>query len=219
MITRLAISGYRSIRDLVLAPGQLTVMTGTKELAVTVALDWRARLIGIALYPRARPHAPRPLMLINTPSIEQLSNVISQVTGPAFLLAAEAQLLAVLVSRLERIVDRSRMISQTDGASAEYAHLQAELPILRKRGMLMHYAMYWGVASCIVTCVLVIVSFAAAYLHVRHEYGAGLLFAVAMALFTAALVAFARELQLGYVEIIGGPKPPQRPARKSYPHA
>ena len=34
-------------------------------------------------------------MLINTPSIEQLSTVISQVTGPAFLLAAEAQLLAV----------------------------------------------------------------------------------------------------------------------------
>lgn len=213
MITRLAISGYRSIRDLVLAPGRLSVVTGAKELAVTVTLDWRARLIGIA----ARPHAPRPLMLINTPSIEQLSNVISQVTGPAFLLAAEAQLLAVLVSRLERIVDRSRMIAQTDASSAEYAHLQAELPILRKRGMLMHYAMYWGVASCIVTCVLVIVSFAAAYLHVRHEYGAGLLFAVAMALFTAALVAFARELQLGYLEIID-PKPPQRPARKSYPH-
>ncbi len=70
--------------------------------------------------------------------------MISQVTGPAFLLAAEAQLLAVLVSRLERIVDRSRMIAQTDGDSAEYAHLQAELPILRKRGLLMHYAMYWG---------------------------------------------------------------------------
>lgn len=157
-------------------------------------------------------------MLINTPSIEQLSTVISQVTGPAFLLAAEAQLLAVLVSRLERIVDRSRMIAQTDGASAEYAHLQAELPILRQRGMLMHYAMYWGVASCIVTSVLVIISFAAAYLHMRHEYGAGLLFALAMALFTAALIAFARELQLAFLEINGAVKPLQRPARKSYPH-
>ena len=82
----------------------------------------------------------------------------------------------------------------------------------------MHYAIYWGVASCIVTSILVIVSFGAAYLHVRHEYGAGLLFAVAMALFTAALVAFARELQLGYLEISGGAMPSQRPAQKSYPH-
>jgi hypothetical protein len=156
-------------------------------------------------------------MLINTPSIEQLSNVISQVTGPAFLLAAEAQFLTVLVSRLDRIVDRSRIIARTDSDGAEYADLKAELPILRKRGLLMHHAMYWGVASCIVTSVLVIVSFAAAYLHVRHEYGAGLLFALAMALFTAALIAFARELQLGYLEISGGAKPAQRPARKSRP--
>ena len=28
MITRLTISGYRSIRDLVLAPGRLTIVTG-----------------------------------------------------------------------------------------------------------------------------------------------------------------------------------------------
>ncbi|RNJ49709.1 DUF2721 domain-containing protein [Methylocystis hirsuta] len=157
-------------------------------------------------------------MLLNTPSIEQLSNVISQVTGPAFLLAAEAQLLSVLVSRLERIVDRSRIIAATEGDSAEYARLKAELPILRQRGVLMHRAMYWGVASCIVTSVLVIISFAAAYLHMRHEYGAGLLFALAMALFTAALIAFARELQLAFLEINGGVKPARTPARKSYPH-
>ena len=144
--------------------------------------------------------------------------LISQVTGAAFLLAAEAQLLSVLVSRLERIVDRSRSIDRTDSDSAEYADVKSELRILRRRGLLMHYAMYWSVASCIVTSVLVIVSFGAAYLPVRHEYGAGLLFALAMALFTAALIAFARELQLGYIEISGGAKPPQRPARKSRPH-
>ncbi|MGJ0451915.1 MAG: DUF2721 domain-containing protein [Methylocystis sp.] len=144
--------------------------------------------------------------------------LISQVTGAAFLLAAEAQLLSVLVSRLERIVDRSRSIDRTDSDSAEYADVKSELRILRRRGLLMHYAMYWSVASCIVTSVLVIVSFGAAYLPVRHEYGAGLLFALAMALFTAALIAFARELQLGYIEISGGAMPPQTPARKSRPH-
>ncbi len=157
-------------------------------------------------------------MLIDTPSIEQLSNVISQVTGPAFLLAAEAQLLSVLVSRLDRIVDRTRTIDETGDDDSQALALKAELPILRKRGRLMHRAIYWGVASCIVTSVLVILGFAAAFLRVRHEYGAGFLFALAMALFTAALIAFARELQLGYLEIEGTARPRQTPARKSYPH-
>jgi hypothetical protein len=139
-------------------------------------------------------------MLISTPSIEQLSNVISQVTGPAFLLAAEAQLLSVLVSRLDRIVDRSRDLAGLDDEDAR-AHFKTELPILLRRARLMHRSIYWGVASCIVTSLLVILGFGAAFFHVPHEYGAGLLFVAAMMLFTAALVAFAQEVKLGYSEI------------------
>lgn len=139
-------------------------------------------------------------MLLETPSLEQLSNVISQVTGPAFLLAAEAQLLAVLVARLDRIVDRSRALSAL-GDDDPRVHLKAELPILRRRAKLMHRAIHWGVASCIVTSLLVIVGFVSALLHVQHEYGAGVMFAAAMALFTAALIAFWREIALGFSEI------------------
>jgi hypothetical protein len=139
--------------------------------------------------------------MIDALSIEQLSTVISQVTGPAFLLAAEAQLLAVLVSRLDRIIDRLREIDAQDDEAR--AHLKAELPILAQRAKLMHRSIYWGVGSCIATSVLVILGFAAAFLHVRHEYGAGVLFAFAMALFTGALIAFARELRLGFSEIEG----------------
>jgi hypothetical protein len=151
-----------------------------------------------------------------SPSIEQLSTVISQVTGPAFLLAAEAQLLAVLVSRLDRLVDRSRQLDGLDDESR--AHLKVELPVLRTRAKLIHRAIYWGVGSCIATSILVILGFAAAFFHMRHEYGAGFLFAFAMMLFTAALIAFARELQLGFSEIEGNFRPRQTLARKLYPH-
>ncbi|WP_442754915.1 DUF2721 domain-containing protein [Methylocystis sp. JAN1] len=139
-------------------------------------------------------------MIFDTPSIEHLSNVISQVTGPAFLLAAEAQLLSVLVSRLDRIVDRSRELMELSDEDAQ-AHRKVELPILRKRAVLVHRSIYWGVASCVVTSFLVIVAFAAALLRFRHEYGAAFLFVTAMALFTAALIAFGREVKLGYSEI------------------
>jgi len=139
-------------------------------------------------------------MFIDTPTIQQLSNVITQVTGPAFLLAAEAQLLSVLVSRLDRIVDRLRELAELSDEDAQ-AHRKIELPILRKRAVLVHRSIYWGVASCVVTSLLVIVAFAAAFFRFRHEYGAALLFVAAMALFTAALVAFAQEVRLGYSEI------------------
>ncbi len=137
---------------------------------------------------------------IQTPSIEQLSSVISQVAGPAFLLAAEAQLLSVLVARLDRIVDRSRELAARGDEDGE-AHRRNELPVLRARAVLVHRSIYWGVASCVVTSLLVILSFAAAFFRVHHEYGAGILFVVAMALFTAALVAFGQEVRLAYFEI------------------
>jgi hypothetical protein len=137
--------------------------------------------------------------------------VISQVTGPAFLLAAEAQLLTVLVARMDRIIDRSRALSALGEGDAQ-AHLKAELPTLQRRAILMHRSIYWTVASGIVTSFLVILGFATAFFHMRHEYGAALLFTVALALFTAGLIAFAREVKLAFSEIDGSVSPPRKPA-------
>ncbi|MGJ0506309.1 MAG: DUF2721 domain-containing protein [Methylocystis sp.] len=156
-------------------------------------------------------------MLLETPTVQQLSNVISLVTGPAFLLAAEAQLLSVLVSRLDRIVDRSRLFDSLESEDVR-AQLSDELPVLEKRARLMHKAIYWGVASCVVTSMLVIISFLAAFFHIRHEYGAGFLFAVAMALFTAALVAFGREVRLNAYEIDRATLILRKRAERSCPH-
>jgi hypothetical protein len=153
-----------------------------------------------------------------TPSIEQLSSVISQVTGPAFLLAAEAQLLSVLISRLDRIVDRARDIAEMSEEDAR-AHRKVELPILRRRAKLVHRSIYLGVASCVVTSFLVILGFGAAFFRFRHEYGAGALFILAMALFTWALIAFARELRLGYSEIEAGAELLKKPGWLRRSHA
>lgn len=145
-------------------------------------------------------------MLVESPSLEQLSTVISQVTGPAFLLAAEAQLLAVLVSRMDRITDRSRALSALADDDPE-ARRKAELPILRRRATLMHRAIYWGVASCIITCLMVILGFVMAFMRFAHEYGAAAMFGIAMATFTSALIAFWREVRLGFSEFELGATP------------
>jgi hypothetical protein len=157
-------------------------------------------------------------MTFDSLSVQQLSTVIYQVTGPAFLLAAEAQLLSVLVTRMDRIVDRSHLLDRL-GDGEDIAQLREELPVLEKRARLMHKAIYWGVASCIVTSVLVILSFVAAFLRMRHEYGAGIMFAVAMALFTAALVFFGREVRLSAFEVDRTALILRKRVEKSSPHA
>ena len=55
-------------------------------------------------------------MITETPSVNQLAQVISQAAAPAFLLGALAAFISVLISRLNRIIDRTIMLN---GISAE----------------------------------------------------------------------------------------------------
>jgi hypothetical protein len=61
-------------------------------------------------------------------------------------------------------------------------------------------ATYLALTSGICTALLLVVGFASAYLGIRHEYGAGLLFAVAISLLGAALFKFGQEVRLGLSE-------------------
>jgi hypothetical protein len=139
-------------------------------------------------------------MFIDSPSVSQLSTVISQVAGPAFLLAAQAEFVGVLVSRLDRVVDRSRFLLSLRDDDPQIG-LRREMPTLQKRAIFLHHAIYWSVGSGIVTSLLVILAFATAMLHFKHEYGAAIMFTLALAMFAAALIAFAREIRLAFSEI------------------
>ena len=135
-------------------------------------------------------------MLPDTPTINQLSLVISQAMAPAFLLVAVASFLSVLTNHMSRIIDRSRAINAISDEDINKAHLKSSLPQLKIRATLVNRAIYWAVASGTVTCILMIVAFASAYFGVRHEPVAAILFTLALFLFTAALISFAREVRV-----------------------
>jgi hypothetical protein len=139
-------------------------------------------------------------MLLDTPSINQLSTVISQVAGPAFLLAAQAEFLDVLISRMDRVVDRSRSLSVLSDDDPQ-VNLRTELPALQQRAGLLHRAIYWTVGSGVVTSLLVILAFLTAFFRFRHEVGAAIMFTIALAMFAAALIVFAREVKLAFSEV------------------
>jgi ABC-type spermidine/putrescine transport system permease subunit I len=139
-------------------------------------------------------------MLPDTPSVEQLSQVIAQVTGPAFLLGAVAGFVSLLISRMNRIIDRSQSLDAIKDDDAVRVKLKSDIPRLKRRALLLNKAIFFSTVSAIVTCVLVIVAFATAYYNIRHEYGVGLLFVLALAFFIVSLVNLARETHIALHE-------------------
>jgi ABC-type spermidine/putrescine transport system permease subunit I len=138
--------------------------------------------------------------LPDTPTATQLSQVISQVTAPAFLLGAVAAFVSVLISRMNRIIDRSQALNAIADDHTVKASLKSDIPRLKARAVLLNKAIFFSTISAIVTSLLVIVAFVSAYFNIAHEYGVGVLFVVALSFFTASLVNLARETRIALHE-------------------
>lgn len=72
-------------------------------------------------------------MIPDTPSISQLAHVISQATAPAFLLGALAAFIALLINRMNRIVDRTAILNAIPDHDTARSRLKPDLPRLRRR--------------------------------------------------------------------------------------
>jgi Protein of unknown function (DUF2721) len=138
-------------------------------------------------------------VLTETPTITQLSTVIAQATAPAFLLGALSGFIAILIARLNRIIDRP-VPSKTGSADLYGTELQKDMPRLKARAGLINRAIMWAVASSIATALLLIVAFFIAFFQLPHEYGVAVLFVIALGTFTVSLVNLAREVQLAVMD-------------------
>jgi Protein of unknown function (DUF2721) len=139
-------------------------------------------------------------MLPVTPSVSQLSQVISQAAAPAFLLGALAAFIAVLISRLNRIVDRTVVLNGIPDDDTVRTRLKADLPRLMRRAAMMNRAIFWAVVASIALTLLVIVAFVTAFLQLQHERGVALFFMISLGAFTVSLVDFAREVRIALSE-------------------
>jgi hypothetical protein len=139
-------------------------------------------------------------MISDTPSVSQLSQVISQAAAPAFLLGALAAFIAVLISRLNRIVDRTIILNGISHDDAARSRLKADLPRLMRRAAMMNRAIFWSVIASIALTLLVIVAFVTAFFQLQHERGVALFFMISLGAFTISLVDFAREVRIALSE-------------------
>jgi hypothetical protein len=139
-------------------------------------------------------------MIPEMPSVSQLSHVIAQAAAPAFLLGALAAFIAVLIARLNRIVDRTIALNAIADDDAVKSRLKADLPRLLRRAQMINRAVFWAVISSIAITSLVIVAFISAFFQIEHERGVAVLFIVSLTAFTVALVDFAREVRIALSE-------------------
>ena len=139
-------------------------------------------------------------MPVNTPSVTQLAEIIAQVAAPSFLLGAVAAFIAVLVSRLNRVIDRAYLLNATRGESS-ITHFGADIPLLVRRATHLNRAILLSTISAIATSLLVIVAFVSALLRFQHEYGVAMLFIVALGFFTASLIELVREVRIALHEL------------------
>lgn len=115
-------------------------------------------------------------MLAAAPTVNQLSNVITQAIAPAFLLAALAAFIALLITRLNRIVDRTILLNAISGNDTVRSRLKTDIPRLLRRSTIINCAILWAIISSIAITMIMIVAFVNALLHIEHERGVAVLF-------------------------------------------
>jgi len=134
------------------------------------------------------------------PDTAQISHLMTEATAPAFILGAVAGFISVLLGRMSTIVERIRSLNDIREDDAARAHLKADIGRLRKRAKLLNSATYLALLSGMCTAFLLVVGFASAFFQLRHEYGAGLLFGLAVCLLGGSLFRFGQEVKMGISE-------------------
>jgi hypothetical protein len=96
-------------------------------------------------------------------SVNTVAEIVRLALAPVFLLSGIGAFVNVLASRLSRIVDRSRqvepMLLQSRGD--EHDRWIADLKVLDRRMRLINWATALSVTSAVLTCLVVVLLFAA----------------------------------------------------------
>ena len=139
-------------------------------------------------------------MGVDPGSIEHLSEIISHVVAPAFMLGAVASFVSILVGRTNNVLERIREVSSLKDENHPRADLKADLPRLKRRAVLLHRAVLLSIGSGAAAALLIIVAFTAALLQTQHVWSAAALFVASMLLLLCSLLAFAMEVRIGLTD-------------------
>lgn len=154
------------------------------------------------------PGAPKPALFFclfrkgyamePAASITTVSHVIQLAVAPVFLLSGVGAILAVLINRLGRIIDRYRLLEKGMlGAEADATTVEhIEMVILSRRARLIHWAISLCTIGALFICIVIATLFISSMMHVGVSQAIALMFVAAMLALIAGLLSFLREIAL-----------------------
>lgn len=117
--------------------------------------------------------------------------------APVFLLTAIGSVLAVITTRLGRVIDRARALETSLPEEGPMrAAAIAELATLDRRMVLANRAVMLAVGSALTVSLLIVALFFSAVTRTRPDQLIAILFILALVFLTAALTSFAIEVRI-----------------------
>ena len=133
-------------------------------------------------------------MQIVAENLTNVAHVIQLAVAPVFLLTGIGAILSVLTGRLGRLVDRYRVLTETEIALPK--HKSNELAILSVRAQWVHWAITLCTASALFVSLVIGALFMGAVVNINPSRIVSLLFIVAMTSLVIGLGCFLREIFL-----------------------
>lgn len=135
----------------------------------------------------------------NLANITDVAHVIQLAVAPVFLLTGVGAILAVLVNRLGRVVDRFRALEQllpkVDGDKA-MASVKEEMGSLSSRARMVHWAIGLCTLCALLVCVVIATLFIGSITGIEMPIVIASLFILAMLSLVIGLLCFLREIAL-----------------------
>ncbi len=130
------------------------------------------------------------------PHLTLIARTIQLSVAPVFLLTAIGTTLSVLTSRLNRIVDRARVLEGRMPSlfTMEEEEIRTELSTLSRRSKLINVAITLGTICALLICSMIAAMFIGVFLSIDLSDVVALLFVIAVIAFIGALLAFLREI-------------------------
>jgi len=131
-------------------------------------------------------------------AMTDIARTIQSAVAPVFLLAGIGAFMNVIAGRLNRVVDRARVLERLhpDSSGAEHDRHVWELRLLDRRITLSSNAIFLCVASAITVCLVVTLLFVAELAQLDYGVSVSVLFVLAMALLAVGLILFLIETRV-----------------------
>jgi len=128
--------------------------------------------------------------------LTDIAHVIQLSVAPVFLLTAISTLIGAMNTRLGRIVDRRRVVTDRHDSGDASAADSEELSLLARRRHLIYLAILFAVIAALLVCLVVAGAFLGALMAVDLARLVAAFFILAMGSMIAALTLLLREIYL-----------------------